>query len=220
MRKQIRNLFNSWKRSKWTWKLTAAPALHTGGNVCHAITLIISGRPRVPIVCAERIVVSKPQVQHFPVSRGKGAVRINQIIHTLLPLGFLPETMKVEKSFYVCPFPSLCSFGTETTSISIYFGLQSRANSDRQNSRHPLKAAWLLTFACALILVSLLDFHKAHLLNLSINSITINNDHDIWVFFVCCCCSCNTQPRRILICPFSLSISLKFYFFSSFLAEL
>ena len=60
-------------------------------DLFHAIALIISGRPRVPIVCAERIVVSKAQVQHFPVSRGNGAVRIYQILHTLFPLGFFPE---------------------------------------------------------------------------------------------------------------------------------
>ena len=96
--------------------------LNPGGStdVFHTIAPILSGRPRVPIVCAERIIVSEAQVQHSPISRGNVAVRINQILQTLLLLGFLPEIMKVHKIIHQCLFPSLCNFGSETTSTSVY----------------------------------------------------------------------------------------------------
>ena len=79
--------------------LNCSGCLNAGGStdVFHTIALIISGRPRVPIVCAERIVVSEGQVQDFSLSRGKSAVRIDQILQTLLPLRFLPERMTVNK---------------------------------------------------------------------------------------------------------------------------
>ena len=113
--------------------MNGSGCLNAGGStdVFHTITLIISGRPRVPIVCAERIIVSEAQVQHLPISGGNFAVRINQILQTLLLLDFLPEIMKVNKIIHQCLSPSQCNFGSDTTLISIYFGLQSRANSDR-----------------------------------------------------------------------------------------
>ena len=113
--------------------MNGSGCLNAGGStdVFHTIALIISGRPRVPIVCAERIIVSEAQVQHLPISGGNFAVRINQILQTLLLLDFLPEIMKVNKIIHQCLSPSQCNFGSDTTLISIYFGLQSRANSDR-----------------------------------------------------------------------------------------
>ena len=113
--------------------LNGSGCLNAGGStdVFHTIALIISGRPRVPIVCAERIIVSEAQVQHLPMSGGNFAVRINQILQTLLLLDFLPEIMKVNKIIHQCLSPSQCNFGSDTTLISIYFGLQSRTNSDR-----------------------------------------------------------------------------------------
>ena len=79
--------------------MNGSGCLNAGGStdVFHTIALIISGRPRVPIVCAERIVISKAQVQYLSVSKGNSAVRINQILQTLLPLRFLPERMTVNK---------------------------------------------------------------------------------------------------------------------------
>ena len=78
-------------------------------DVFLAIALIISGRPRVPIVCAERIVVSKAQVQHFPVSRGNGAVRIYQILHTqILQIQILllhPDSSHTSHIFLLGFFP-------------------------------------------------------------------------------------------------------------------
>ena len=113
--------------------MNGSGCLNAGGStdVFHTIALIISGRPRVPIVCAKRIIVSEAQVQHLPISGGNFAVRINQILQTLLLLDFLPEIMKVYKIIHQCLSPSQCNFGSDTTLISIYFGLQSRANSDR-----------------------------------------------------------------------------------------
>ena len=113
--------------------LNGSGCLNAGGStdVFHTIALIISGRPRVPIVCAERIIVSEAQVQHLPISGGNFAVRIYQILQTLLLLDFLPEIMKVNKIIHQCLSPSQCNFGSDTTLISIYFGLQSRTNSDR-----------------------------------------------------------------------------------------
>ena len=80
--------------------MNGSGCLNAGGStdVFHTIALIISGRPRVPIVCAERIIVSEAQVQHLPMSGGNFAVRINQILQTLLLLDFLPEIIKVNKS--------------------------------------------------------------------------------------------------------------------------
>ena len=113
--------------------MNGSGCLNAGGStdVFQTIALIISGRPRVPIVCAERIIVSEAQVQQLPISGGNFAVRINQTLQTLFLLDFLSEIMKVNKIIHQCLSPSQCNFGSDTTLISIYFGLQSRANSDR-----------------------------------------------------------------------------------------
>ena len=44
---------------------------------------------------------------------------------------------------------------------------------------------------------------------MSVNSITISNDHNISVYIYC---SCNTQPRSNFICPYSLPNFLDFIF--------
>ena len=92
--------------------LNCSGCLNAGGStdVFHTIALIISGRPRVPIVCAERIVISEAQVQHFSASMGNSAVRMDQILQTLLHLGFLPERMTFNKIILRMPVSLVVQF--------------------------------------------------------------------------------------------------------------
>ena len=63
--------------------------------ILHPIALITSGRPRVPIVCVERIIVTETQVQHFLGLRGEVAVRINQVLYTPLRFSLCPGKSKI-----------------------------------------------------------------------------------------------------------------------------
>ena len=63
--------------------------------ILHPIALITSGRPRVPIVCVERIIVTETQVQHFLGLRGKITVRIDQVLYTPLCFSLCPGKYKI-----------------------------------------------------------------------------------------------------------------------------
>ena len=63
--------------------------------ILHPIALITSGRPRVPIVCVERIIVTETQVQRFLSLRGEVVVRINQVLYTPLRFSLCPGKYKI-----------------------------------------------------------------------------------------------------------------------------
>ena len=83
-----------------------------GGSsyVFHAVALVISGSPRVPIISAERILASKSQVKQFQRFRGEGTLSKHHILQTLLHRSLLPVKMKVIKSLVVSLFSFLFFF--------------------------------------------------------------------------------------------------------------
>ena len=62
------------------------------------VTLVITSRPRVSIVLAERIVVTEAQIEYFLSSRRKSTNRRYQIFQALLCFGIFP--VKMEKGQY------------------------------------------------------------------------------------------------------------------------
>ena len=79
----------------------AKECVNAGGStdVFHPVALVISGRPRVPIISAERIVVSQSQFCQFQRFRRSATLSMYQILKTPLRLSMFPVNNEGHQKF-------------------------------------------------------------------------------------------------------------------------